>query len=70
MTEIELDCNEINKVLKIVELYNSIGEHVRTIKTSQDNASISVNMSSLPSGIYFLRLIGENWSKTQKIIKQ
>jgi hypothetical protein len=40
------------------------------INVNRESFSLSISMEGYPPGIYLLRLIGEQWSKTNKIIKQ
>jgi hypothetical protein len=52
-----------------MEVYNSLGQKVVTQKISSE-ADLSVNVSSLSNGVYFLNLnIGEA-SKTLRFIKE
>ncbi|MCF8369682.1 MAG: DUF1566 domain-containing protein [Bacteroidales bacterium] len=52
-----------------LEIYNIFGKNIITLWADFDHAGkTKLNISFLPSGIYFIRLIAENKSTTQKII--
>ncbi len=55
---LNLSFSEHTRKSKSVLIYNSMGSKLKTIKVSNDNESIDV--SRLPSGIYYLRIIGDN----------
>jgi hypothetical protein len=52
-------------------LYNILGQQVRTVHdgplTANTRHTMTVNASSLASGIYFLRVDGESFQTTRKI---
>jgi hypothetical protein len=64
-TEVSVFPNPVTNELKIqnaelkikeVEIYNSVGEKVFQSRVSHLTPAISVNVSQLPSGIYFYRI--------------
>lgn len=66
-----LDVLHINykSVIKRVIVYNSIG-NIQKIVTPENKNNCEVNISSLPSGSYFISIEGENNKTTRTIIKQ
>ena len=55
----------------ILKVYDALGNEVATLVNEKQNAgsySVDFNASSLPSGIYFYKLITENFSETKKMI--
>ncbi len=51
---------------KIIFIYDSQGKLIQKFKTSLTN----INMSNLPSGMYFVKIISQQQTKTFKILKQ
>ncbi len=51
-----------------VQLINSIGQTVYTVKTARE-PSITIECSTLPSGVYFVRVFLHSTSLTYKVIK-
>jgi len=54
-----------------LKVYNSLGKEIETIvnkKLNAGNYEINFNASSLPSGVYFYRLISGSFSQTKKMI--
>jgi len=58
------------KNMTSVSVYNLLGQHVKSQKMNANNATI--DMQSLPSGIYIVKLLleNENIEKTFKVIKE
>lgn len=52
----------------VISLIDNQGSSVRTVTSSQP--SVTFDTSGLPEGVYFLRIINENGSSTQKIVRQ
>jgi len=50
-----------------IELYNAMGEKVKSLNQSNEKNLISFSVSDLPSGIYFLRMENESNQITRKI---
>jgi hypothetical protein len=50
-------------------IYNSLGQMVASVKVS-DSAALTINTSAYSNGIYFVKLVKGNQSKTLKFIKQ
>lgn len=54
-----------------LKIYNSLGKEIETLvnkKLDAGNYDINFNAGSLPSGVYFYRLISDNFSETRKMI--
>ena len=54
-----------------LKIYDALGYEIETLVNEKQNAgsySVDYNASSLPSGIYFYKLITEKFSKTKKMI--
>lgn len=59
---------EISKISRI-EMLNTIGKTVRVIENPVSTFNeISLNVANLPSGIYFVRVIGEGNSQTMRVL--
>ena len=52
----------------VIELYNSGGALVGTIKT--DNATTTIDIEILGSGTYFVKIVGTNKTTVHKFIKR
>ncbi|MBS1494683.1 MAG: T9SS type A sorting domain-containing protein [Bacteroidetes bacterium] len=53
------------------KIYNALGNEVQTLVNKKQNAgsySVDFNATSLPSGIYFYKLVTEKFSETKKMI--
>lgn len=57
-----------NKILDQITICNLLGENILNLNT--DKKEISIDVSSLPKGIYLIRTTAENNSITQKLIIQ
>ncbi|MBA3985747.1 MAG: T9SS type A sorting domain-containing protein, partial [Flavobacteriales bacterium] len=55
-------------ILDKVEIYNTAGQLMISEKTNK--IQYSINLSSLPNGIYFAKTIANNTSRTFKIVKK
>jgi hypothetical protein len=65
---IYIKSNEIGKISRI-EMLNTIGKTVRIIeKPSSAFNEISINVSDLPSGIYFVRALGDGNAQTMRVL--
>ncbi len=54
-----------------LEIFNAIGNQVKTIAVSSNSGVITIPMNDLRSGVYFYRLLsGGEVSKTQRVVKQ
>lgn len=54
-----------------LKIYNALGTEVETLVSEKQNAgsySVDFNAASLPSGIYFYKLVTEKFSETKKMI--
>ena len=65
---IEIETSENSKIEII--LYNSFGQQVKSVlnNSSIGKQSIDIDCNDLCSGVYFCRILTNNYSKTQKII--
>lgn len=77
IVEFEAFPNPVNDVLNIrfssetsqIHLINIAGQIVENYDIDMHIREKSIDMSNLNSGIYFLRVIGQNFNKTVKLIK-
>jgi len=54
-----------------LELIDAIGTQVKTIAVNKNSGIINIPLADIESGIYFYRIVsGEEFSKTQRLIKQ
>lgn len=60
--EIKQEWNDI----QFIEIYNSIGQNV----LAQKYNSSAINVSNLPSGVYYIKLISKDRTNTSKFIKR
>ena len=56
------------KTIDLVEIYNITGQKVSAISNFGNNKQI--NLSSLSSGVYLVKVAGDNFSETIKIVKE
>ena len=61
---------DVRCTIENVEIYNAAGEKVFHSLISNLPSQISVDVSQLPSGIYFVRMRGESEEWIRKFIKQ
>jgi len=69
VTRINYELPITNYVL--LKVYDALGNEVQTLVNEKQNAgsySVDFNAASLPSGIYFYKLITEKFSETKKMI--
>ena len=66
-TELEIDAHS---ELKLVEIFTQNGIKVYNNKPSKDSLQTKVNVSTLPQGIYLLRVEDTEGAKTIKLIKK
>jgi len=57
-----------NSTINTITVYDVLGKQVQTITPNTDTAEI--NALSLNSGLYFAKIVGNNGSKTIKLIKE
>ena len=65
----ELKASSLDGSIKI-DIYNISGMKVKTIFSSGQSESISINMSGMVKGMYLLRIQSDNKIITEKLIKQ
>lgn len=65
-TYITVMANEENQ--NKVEIFNVLGEKVYSVQITNTNTEI--DLSNVPSGVYFMEITGEETSVTKKIIKE
>jgi len=67
----ELSIEGLNQSIKQISVYDLLGKQVITNNPSDDTTSVNLDVSSLTSGLYIVKLEGENGqSFTKKIIKE
>lgn len=54
----------------VIQVYNILGEKVADLTDLASNSSSEVDLSSIPNGIYFIRLKDSKSTYTQKLIKR
>lgn len=75
--EISLYPNPVKNVLHVspikggqaLSVYNMLGQKV-LFRKMNSNQRTQLDFSSLPSGVYVLKVDGDNWKKTLKIVKE
>ncbi|MDO5968245.1 T9SS type A sorting domain-containing protein [Flavivirga aquimarina] len=74
---VKLYPNPANDILNItnaqglkVSIYSILGEQVLTTKLEQANANATIDISSLKTGVYFVKTANANRAITKKIIKR
>ncbi|MBK5284444.1 MAG: T9SS type A sorting domain-containing protein [Bacteroidia bacterium] len=68
--KIQVSQTNANSGIKSIEIYNTLGEKVYTsAETSRSNRE-TINVSTLNSGIYFLRVKTEDGMKAGKFVKE
>jgi hypothetical protein len=68
--KINIDYNLLNNTDVNINILNANGEIVKTdriINASKGNNTYSLNLESLPNGLFIINMKGENFSATQKI---
>jgi len=53
-----------------ITLISAAGQHMKMMKVSKEDKTISINMANYPSGVYFLRIISDVQVVTSKIVKK
>ncbi len=54
-----------------LEIFDAIGNQVKTINISSNSGTITIPTADLQSGVYFYRLVSNGAvSKTQRMVKQ
>jgi hypothetical protein len=67
--KIKIQCNLIGNASANCEIYALTGQKVfQTAVQDQGEGEIEIDLSSLPSGLYFLRLHDESHNETVKVI--
>ncbi|MEO8085770.1 MAG: T9SS type A sorting domain-containing protein [Bacteroidota bacterium] len=57
-------------LIKIVDIFNVLGENIKYLEFMDGKSDIEINVSSLDAGIYFVKVETENGSSVQKLLKQ
>lgn len=65
-----VDCNNVNLQHATIEVINSLGQRILLYDWSPSTEKVKIDLSSEPSGIYYLRLEGDQKKYYQKLIKQ
>jgi hypothetical protein len=55
--------------IQAIEIFDVFGKNLLTMPMAQMSSEITLNISHLPSGVYFVRIITETGEVTKKIIK-
>ncbi|WP_400077526.1 T9SS type A sorting domain-containing protein [Winogradskyella sp. R77965] len=67
----ELSIEGLNQSIKQISVYDLLGKQVITSNLADDTTSTKLDVSTLTSGLYIVKLEGENGaSLTRKIVKQ
>ncbi|WP_299127133.1 T9SS type A sorting domain-containing protein [uncultured Winogradskyella sp.] len=67
----ELSIEGLNQSIKQISIYDLLGKQVISRNFSEDTTSTNLDVSSLNTGLYIVKLEGENGaSLTKKIVKQ
>lgn len=59
-----------NRTLNSVALFDTQGKTLINKSINQQNGSFSIEIPTLPSGIYFIHILGQDFAKTEKIFIQ
>ena len=62
------EVNINNIALEKVNVYNSLGQLVKTFNLNSDNTNNTINLSGLPKGIYYVYLINQDAASAKKVI--
>jgi hypothetical protein len=68
-TKIKFDLKETSDVT--LEIYNSAGKEIQTIvdkKLSSGSYEVNWNASDFPSGVYYYKIVAENFTETKKMM--
>ncbi|MBE0639666.1 MAG: S8 family serine peptidase [Bacteroidales bacterium] len=65
-----LDCSGIADHIELIEIYNTFGAKMAARRVNQTDTEITLDMKTLPPGLYLLRLQAGNEVRTGKVIKQ
>jgi hypothetical protein len=66
----EFTMYDVQFTIEKVEIFNSVGEKIFQSQISNLTSQISVDVSQLLSGIYFVRVRGESQQRTGKFVKE
>lgn len=66
----KLQLSGINKEVKLMIIdVNGRIINTQTIKSSNNNIETTIDLNSLPKGVYYIKLQGDKFNKTEKLIK-
>ena len=65
-----LSIKGLNANVKQVSVYSLLGQLVLTRKVIDAQSTLDINVNTLKSGVYLVKINGENSSFTKKIIKE
>lgn len=65
-TKSELNIQNVN--LEKANVYNTLGQLVKSFTLNADNTNNTINLSDLPKGVYFIYLINQDAASAKKII--
>jgi Secretion system C-terminal sorting domain len=56
-------------IIESIAVYNPLGQLVKTLVTSELNSSLSIDVSALKTGTYFMEITSNNGKTTKKFVK-
>jgi hypothetical protein len=56
-------------ILESIAIYNPLGQLVKTLTDSELSASLSIDVSALKTGSYFMEITSNNGKITKKFVK-
>ncbi|MDD4847318.1 MAG: T9SS type A sorting domain-containing protein [Bacteroidales bacterium] len=59
----------VSDVIQSLEVVNVLGQQMMNVPMST-NKDVQISLKSLPAGIYFLNLKGDNFIKTERVVKK
>lgn len=66
--ELKINCSDLKNEIVNLRIYNSIGELIKN-KNIKVGKQLSINTTSLNSGVYFIELISDKEIYSAKLIK-
>ncbi|GAA4958029.1 T9SS type A sorting domain-containing protein [Algibacter aquimarinus] len=66
----EISIKGLTQNVKEVSVYSLLGQKMMTKEVSAESSDVSIDASSLRSGMYLVEMKGDNGSYTKKIVKQ
>lgn len=69
VSDITVNFNPVKDNKSSIEVYNNLGKLIAKRIIKQDNNTVNIDLSSFPSGVYFVKSIYKQSVLTKKIIK-